>query len=106
LVSATEAGALAIEHLEQLAAVGGLGLDLIPVPGDTTAATIAAVMADQLSTAVVTGRPGLVRLVPVPGRKAGERVSFGRDLGDAVVLPLTSCETSPFLRRGGRIAGP
>jgi uncharacterized protein len=103
LVTATEAGSLAVEHLEQLAAVGGLGLDLIPVPGDTSAGTLSAVIADTLSTAVVGNRPGLVRLVPVPGHTAGERVSFGRDLGDALVLPLTSLESSPFVRRGGHI---
>jgi len=105
LVAATEAGSLAIEHLEHLATVGGLGLDLIPVPGDTDAGTLSALMADQLATAVVNHRPMVVRLVPVPGKKAGERVSFGRDLGDAVILPAASAANATFIQRGGRIPG-
>jgi hypothetical protein len=105
LVAATEAGSLAIEHLEHLATVGGLGLDLIPVPGDTDARTLSAVIADQLATAVANRRPTVIRLVPVPGKRAGERVSFGRDLGDAVVLPIASAAESTFVQRGGRIPG-
>jgi hypothetical protein len=105
LVAATEAGSLAIEHLEHLATVGGLGLDLLPVPGDITPATLSAILADQLATAVVNRRPAVVRLVPVPGKRAGERVSFGRDLGDAVVLDVPSVADSTFIQRGGRIPG-
>jgi uncharacterized protein (UPF0210 family) len=105
LVAATEAGSLAVEHLEHLATVGGLGLDLIPVPGDTDARTLSAIISDQLATAVVSRRPTVIRLVPVPGKKAGERVSFGRDLGDAVVLPLASAAGATFVQRGGRIPG-
>lgn len=105
LVAATEAGSLALEHLEHLATVGGLGLDLVPVPGDVSATTLSALMADQLATAVVTRRPTVVRLVPVPGKRAGDRVSFGRDLGDAVVLDVASAADSSFIQRGGRIPG-
>jgi uncharacterized protein (UPF0210 family) len=105
LVAATEAGSLAIEHLEQLATVGGLGLDLIPVPGDTDARTLSAVMADQLAGAIVNRRPTVIRLVPVPGKRAGDRVSFGRDLGDGVVLPVASAADSTFIQRGGRVPG-
>jgi len=105
LVAATEAGSLAIEHLEHLATVGGLGLDLVPVAGDIDAGTLSALMADQLATAVVNHRPTVIRLVPVPGKSAGERVSFGRDLGDAVVLSVASAADSSFVQRGGRIPG-
>lgn len=103
LVTATEAGSLAIEHLAYLSAVGGQGLDLVPIPGDTTAATISALIADQLATATMSGRTTVVRLVPVPGRTAGERVSFGRDLGDAVVLNVPGINGSTFIDRGGRL---
>lgn len=103
LVSATEAGSLAVEHLARLSAVGAQGLDLIPVPGDTTPATLSAVMADQLASAVVNGRMTVVRLVPVPGKSAGERVSFGRGLGDGVVLPLPSSDDAALIHRSGRI---
>lgn len=103
LVSATEAGSLAVEHLARLSAVGTQGLDLVPVPGNVTAATLSAAMADQLATAVVNGRMTVVRLVPVPGRSAGERVSFGRGLGDGVVLPLATGDDSALIHRTGRI---
>jgi uncharacterized protein len=103
LVSATEAGSLAVEHLARLSAVGAQGLDLVPVAGNTSAATLSAVMADQLATAVVSGRLTVVRLVPVPGKAAGERVSFGRGLGDGVVLALPSSDDSPLVHRHGRI---
>jgi uncharacterized protein (UPF0210 family) len=103
LVSATEAGSLAVEHLARLSAVGAQGLDLVPVPGSVTPATLSAVMADQLATAVVTGRMTVVRLIPVPGKAAGERVSFGRGLGDGVVLSLPSSDDAALIHRPGRI---
>lgn len=103
LVSATEAGSLAIEHLASLAAVGGQGLDLVPIPGDTSSATIAALITDQLACSVIHGRPTVVRLVPVPGCVAGDRVSFGRNLGDAVVLQVPSTNGATFLERGGKL---
>jgi uncharacterized protein len=105
LVSATEAGSLSLEYLEQLSAVGGLGLDLIPVPGDTDPQTISALIADQLAMAVVTHRPTVVRLIPVPGKAAGDRVTFGRDLGDAVVFPVPKAAAATFINRGGRMPG-
>lgn len=103
LVSATEAGSLAIEHLAYLTAVGGQGLDLVPIPGDIDAATISALVADQLAAAAMSGRTTVIRLVPVPGRKSGERVSFGRDLGDAVILEVPSLNGGSFVSRGGKL---
>jgi hypothetical protein len=103
LVSATEAGSLELQHLAYLSAVGGQGLDLVPIPGATDAATISALIADQLSTAAMNNRTTVVRLVPVPGRQAGERVSFDRDLGDAVVLAVPPTNGATFLSRGGRL---
>ncbi len=103
LVSATEAGSLEIEHLAYLSGVGGQGLDLIPIPGDTSAATISAMIADQLATACVSGRTTVVRLVPVPGRAAGEKISFGRDLGDAVVLQIPAGTGTGFISRRGKL---
>ncbi|HUQ70555.1 MAG TPA: DUF711 family protein [Planctomycetaceae bacterium] len=103
LVSATEAGSLAVEHLARLSAVGAQGLDLVPVEGSVTGATLSAVMADQLATAVVNGRMTVVRLIPVPGKSAGERVSFGRGLGDGVVLALPSSGDAGLIHRTGRI---
>jgi uncharacterized protein (UPF0210 family) len=103
LVSATEAGSLAVEHLARLSAVGAQGLDLIPVEGTASPATLSAVMADQLATAVVNGRMTVVRLIPVPGKSAGERVSFGRGLGDGVVLALPSSGDAGLIHRSGRI---
>lgn len=105
LVSATEAGSLSLEYLEQLSAVGGLGLDLIPVPGETDPQTLSSLISDQLAMAVVTRRPTVVRLIPVPGKQAGDRVTFGRDLGDAVVLRVPQAASANFLNRGGRIPG-
>ena len=103
LVSATEAGSLAIEHLGYLSAVGGQGLDLIPIPGSTSPTTISALIADQLASATLSNRTTVVRLVPVPGRSAGDRVSFGRDLGDAVVLDVPTTSGEAFVSRGGRL---
>jgi len=103
LVSATEAGSLSIEHLASFSAVGGQGLDLIPIPGETSAGSISAIIADQMAVAALHGRTTVVRLVPVQGKVAGERVSFGRDLGDAVVLAIPSSSSGQFVMRGGRI---
>jgi uncharacterized protein len=103
LVSATEAGSLAVEHLARLSAVGAQGLDLIPVEGSVSPTTLSAVMADQLATAVVNGRMTVVRLIPVPGKSAGDRVSFGRGLGDGVVLPLPASGDAGLIHRTGRI---
>lgn len=103
LVSATEAGSLAIEHLAFLSAVGGQGLDLVPIPGDTSAHTISALIADQLSVAAMNERTTVVRLVPVPGKQPGDKVSFSRDLGDAVVLSVPASGNNAFITRGGRL---
>lgn len=104
LVSATEAGSLGIEHLSYLSAVCGQGLDLIPIPGETSATTISALVADQLAAAALSGRTAVARLVPVPEHVAGDRVSFGRDLGDATVLHVPLTSGGAFINRGGQLA--
>lgn len=103
LVSATEAGSLSIEHLASFSAVGSQGLDLVPIPGDTAAGAISAIISDQMAVAALHGRTTVVRLVPVQGKSAGDRVSFGRDLGDAVVLAVPTASSEKFVMRGGLI---
>lgn len=106
MIRAVEAGALSIEKLEAMTCVCSVGLDMIAVPGDTTAETIAAVIADEISIGVVNQKTTAVRLIPAPGTKVGDRVEFGGLLGSAPVMALSKFGAADFVKRGGRIPAP
>jgi len=106
MVRAAAAGALSLEKLEAMTAVCSVGLDMIAVPGDTPAETIAAIIADEVAIGVVNQKTTAVRIIPAPGKKTGDYVEFGGLLGRAPVLPVSRYGASDFVRRGGRIPAP
>ena len=80
------------------------GLDLVSLPGDTDVATLAAIISDQVSFAVLNRRPAAIRIIPVPGKRAGEGVTYSGMMNDAVILPIRGTGLSKtFIERGGRL---
>ena len=106
MISAVEAGALSIDKLEAMTCVCSVGLDMIAVPGDTTAATISAIIADEAAIGMVNNKTTAVRLIPAKGKAVGDRIDFGGLLGSAPVMPLHEGSAEEFVSRGGRIPAP
>ena len=106
MISSVEQGALSIDKLEAMTCVCSVGLDMIAVPGDTSAETLSAIIADEAAIGVVNTKTTAVRLIPVPGKGVGERIDFGGLLGSAPVMPLHPGSAEEFIRRGGRIPAP
>ena len=106
MIDAVTAGALTIEKLEAMTCVCYVGLDMIAVPGDTSAASIAGVIADEMAIGMVNQKTTAVRLIPVIGKKVGDNVEFGGLLGYAPVMPVNRFNCENFVDRGGRIPAP
>ena len=106
MIAAAKAGYLTIEKLEAMTCVCSVGLDMIAVPGDTTAETISAIIADEAAIGMVNCKTTAVRLIPVPGKGVGDMVEFGGLLGEAPIIPVNTCSPAEFIARGGRIPAP
>ena len=106
MIDAARSGALCIEKLEAMTAVCSVGLDMIAVPGDTSAAVISGIIADEISIGVANTKTTAVRLIPAYGCKVGDTVSFGGLLGEAPVMPIRNLSPAVFLNRGGHIPAP
>lgn len=106
MIRAAESGALTLEKLEAMTSVCSVGLDMIAIPGDTTAETIAGIIADECAIGVINSKTTAVRLIPAPGTKIGDRVSFGGLLGEAPVMAVNGWAGTTFARRGGRFPAP
>ena len=106
MIDAVEAGALGIEKLEAMTCVCSVGLDMIAVPGDTSAATISGIIADEAAIGMVNQKTTAVRIISVVGKNVGERVEFGGLLGYAPVMPVNRFSCEAFVNRGGRIPAP
>jgi len=106
MVAAARAGALSIERLESMSAVCSVGLDMVAVPGDTTAETLAAIIVDEIAIGVFNNKATGVRIIPVPGKQAGDAVNYGGLLGEAYVQPVSRFRADGFVRLGGRIPAP
>ncbi len=106
MIHAAQVGALSIEKLEAMTAVCSVGLDMIVVPGDTTAATISGVIADEAAIGMVNHKTTAVRIIPAPGKSVGEELDFGGLLGRGPVMPLSKYSCERFIGRGGRIPAP
>jgi uncharacterized protein (UPF0210 family) len=106
LAHAVAEGLLGIEKLEALTAVCSVGLDMIAIPGDTPVATLAGLIADELTIGMINHKTVGVRLIPVAGKTAGEWAEFGGLLGRAPILPVSTGSAAAFVRRGGRVPGP
>ena len=106
MIDAAEAGTLTLDKLEAMTCVCSVGLDMIAVPGDTPAATLSAILADEAAIGVVNQKTTAVRLIPVPGKGVGEWVEFGGLLGRAPIIPVHPESAADFIARGGRIPAP
>jgi hypothetical protein len=106
MVEAVRVGALSLESLEAMSAVCSVGLDMVAVPGDTSAETLAAIVADEIAIGVFNNKATAVRIIPVPGKKAGESVVYGGLLGEAIVQPVSRFRSDRFITLGGRIPAP
>ena len=106
MIDAVKAGTLSLSKLEAMTAVCSVGLDMIAVPGDVSAETIAGVIADEISIGVVNNKTTAVRLIPVAGKGVGETANFGGLLGYAPIMPLRGESCAAFVSRGGRIPAP
>ena len=104
---AAEDGYLNIEKLEAMTSVCSVGLDMVSVPGDTSAATLAAIIADEMAIGMINNKTTAVRIIPVPGKKAGEKVHYGGLLGWANIMNVADyAEAADFISLGGRIPAP
>ena len=106
MIAAAEAGVLQLDKLEAMTCVCSVGLDMIAVPGDTSAATISAIIADEAAIGMVNSKTTAVRIIPAPGKVVGDRVEMGGLLGSAPVMPVHPESSEDFIARGGRIPAP
>ena len=106
MIEAATMGAIGIDKLEAMTCVCSVGLDMIAVPGDTPATTIAAIIADEAAIGMINAKTTAVRIIPAPGRNVGDVVEFGGLLGRAPVMALHPWSSAAFVGRGGRIPAP
>ncbi|SFQ99378.1 PFL family protein [Desulfoscipio geothermicus] len=106
MIRAVEEGALHLDKLEAMTCVCSVGLDMIAVPGDTGAETIAAIIADEVAIGMINQKTTAVRIIPAPGKHVGDYVEFGGLLGRAPVMPVHRFSAADFVKRGGRIPAP
>lgn len=106
MIEAAKCGALTLEKLEAMTCVCSVGLDMIVLPGDTSAATISAIIADEAAIGMVNTKTTAVRVIPAPDKKVGDIVEFGGLLGTGPVMPVSGYSSEEFVNRGGRIPAP
>lgn len=106
MIAAAKAGTLTLEKLEAMTCVCSVGLDMIVIPGDTTAETISAIIADEAAIGMVNTKTTAVRIIPAPGKKVGDTVEFGGLLGSGPVMSVSDKSSELFIKRGGRIPAP
>lgn len=106
MAEAAALGALTIEKLEAMTSVCSVGLDMVVVPGDTSAETLSAIIADQAAIGIINDKTTACRLIPVPGGKAGEIVDFGGLFGSSPIMEVSKVSAARFIRRGGRFPAP
>ncbi|MBQ9605597.1 MAG: DUF711 family protein, partial [Lachnospiraceae bacterium] len=106
MIDSVDAGALTIEKLEAMTCVCSVGLDMIAIPGDTPAASIAGILADELALGMVNQKTTAARLIPVIGKGVGDSAEFGGLLGHAPIMPVNKFSCEDFVNRKGRIPAP
>ncbi|MCQ2390732.1 MAG: PFL family protein [Kiritimatiellae bacterium] len=106
MIDAVNAGALTIEKLEAMTCVCSVGLDMIAIPGDTSAESISGIIADEAAIGMVNQKTTAVRVIPVAGKKVGDSVEFGGLLGHAPIMPVNKFSCAAFIHRAGRIPAP
>ncbi|GHV17377.1 hypothetical protein FACS189493_4870 [Spirochaetia bacterium] len=106
MAASVRSGAISLDKLEAMTSVCSVGLDMIALPGDTSAATISAIIADEMAIGMVNSKTTAVRVIPVPGKKAGDWAEFGGLLGGAPIMAVNPARSDVFISRGGRIPAP
>ena len=106
MIQAAAAGALTLDKLEAMTCVCSVGLDMIAIPGDTSAQTIAAIIADEAAIGMVNNKTVAVRVIPAPGKSVGDTIKFGGLFGEAPIMPVHPFSSESFISRGGRIPAP
>ena len=106
MIDAVRSGSITMDKLEAMTSICSVGFDMIAIPGDTTAATISGMIADEAAIGVMNHKTTATRLIPVPGTKPGDEVNFGGLLGYAPVIPVNQVSNAPFIERGGFIPAP
>ncbi len=106
MISAATVGSLSLDKLEAMTCVCSVGLDMIVIPGDTSAATISAIIADEAAIGMINNKTTAVRIIPAPGKKVGDVVEFGGLLGTGPVMQVNNYSSEDFIARGGRIPAP
>jgi uncharacterized protein (UPF0210 family) len=104
---AAQHGHLTLEKLEAMTSVCSVGLDMVAVPGNVSADTLAAIIADEMAIGVINKKTTAVRIIPVPGKKAGDNAYFGGLLGESIIMAVNNAAgENPFIKRGGIIPSP
>ncbi len=106
MIAAVQAGTLSIDKLEAMTCVCSVGLDMIAVPGDTSAETISAIIADEAAIGMINTKTTAVRIIPAPGKQVGDTIELGGLLGSAPVMPVHTESSAEFIQRGGRVPAP
>lgn len=106
MIAAAQSGVLSIEKLEAMTAVCSVGLDMINIPGDTSAAVISALIADEAAIGMVNSKTTAVRVIPAIGKTVGDSLSFGGLLGEGPVMRINTASPAEFINRGGRLPAP
>jgi uncharacterized protein (UPF0210 family) len=106
MIDAVRCGALSLDKLESLTAVCSVGLDMFAIPGDTPPEIVNAIIADELAIGVINDKTTAVRVIPAPGKQAGDMLEFGGLLGTAPVMAVNRHSAAHFIRRGGRLPSP
>ncbi len=106
MIAAAEKGVLTLDKLEAMTCVCSVGLDMIAVPGDTSAETISAIIADEAAIGMINNKTTAVRIIPAPGKSVGDSIEMGGLLGTAPVMPVHNESSVDFINRGGRIPAP
>ena len=106
MVAAVRSGSISLDKLEAMTSVCSVGLDMIAIPGDTPASTISGIIADEMAIGMVNNKTTAVRVIPAPGKKAGDWAEFGGLLGGAPVMAVNGAKSDVFINRGGRIPAP
>ena len=106
MIAAAREGTLTLDKLEAMTCVCSVGLDMIAVPGDTSAETLSAILADEAAIGMINNKTTAVRLIPAPGKTVGDTVEIGGLFGEAPVMPVHAASSAEFIGRGGRIPAP
>ncbi len=106
MIEAVKKGGLSLEKLEAMTCICSVGLDMIAVPGDTPAETIAAIIADEAAIGIINNKTTAVRIIPAPGKDVGDEVVFGGLFGRAPVMKVNPYSSKELIERGGRIPAP